>query len=83
MNHSLKCWPGPFEAIDADAKTFEFRSESDRRFAVGDNLDLMEWDPSDESYTGRHLCARVRYLLRGPAFGIPEGFVCMSIKVNR
>lgn len=79
MTHELKCWPGPFDAIRSGVKRFEFRSEADRRFAVGDTLDLREWSP-DCGYTDNRLAVLVTYLLRGPAFGIPFGFVCMSIE---
>lgn len=83
MKHDLKTHPEPFQAIAFGDKTFEFRND-ERGFQVDDQLLLREWDPdiSQDSfgYTGRSFFVRVTYLLRGPAFGVPEGFVVMSIK---
>ena len=84
--HILKTWPEPFEAIIEGKKTFEFRKD-DREFEVGDTLVLKEWEldasinePLDYFYfTGREHRCFVTYLLRGPAFGIPVGYVIMSI----
>jgi hypothetical protein len=43
--HVLKTWPGPFEALARGAKAFEFRRD-DRSppFALGDHLELREWE---------------------------------------
>src|SRR5690242_1788526 len=46
-------------------KRAEFRRD-DRLYAVGDRLDLREWDPATEQYTGFRLTARVTHLARGP-----------------
>lgn len=43
--HSLKVWPRFFAAIKSGEKTFEIRSKSDRVFAVGDLLELEEFEP--------------------------------------
>lgn len=43
--HRLKTWPGPFAALLEGTKTFELRRD-DRGYAVGDVLDLIEWDPA-------------------------------------
>lgn len=69
-------------------KVHEYRRD-DRGFRVGDELRLREWDActcgapgcTDGSFTNRELRARVTYLSRGPAWGIPEGFAVMSVKV--
>ncbi len=79
--HELKCWPEPFSAILDGSKTFEFRYD-DRGFAVGDVLELQEWDPHTRYAVGpeyRRAEVEVTYLLRG-AFGVPEGFVVMGIR---
>ncbi len=44
MNHPLKTWPGPFQAVWDGVKLFEYRV-NDRDFKVGDMLALMEYDP--------------------------------------
>lgn len=93
--HHLKCLPEPFAALADGRKLFEFRRD-DRGFQVGDVLVLMEWEPLPGGgcpspdptripeivarFTGRELYRRVTYILRGQRFGVPEGFVVMSIK---
>lgn len=73
--HDLKCHPDPFQAMALGHKTFEFRKD-DRGFREGDLLRLREMFGD---YTNREILMRVTYLLRGPAFGVPEGFVVMSV----
>jgi hypothetical protein len=78
--HELKTWPGPFQAIVDGTKTFEFRRD-DRGFEVGDILDLVEWDPHTKYAVGpeyRRLRVVVTYVLAA-GFGVPPGFVVMSI----
>lgn len=80
MNHILKTDPEPFQALWDGRKTFEVRAEDDRRFAVGDRLQLREYDPTTNEYKRREIEATVAYILRGPAYGIPEGVVVMSLE---
>jgi ParB family transcriptional regulator, chromosome partitioning protein len=78
--HELKTWPGPFAALWGGIKTFEFRRDDrEPRFEAGDVLHLYEFNPETQRHTGRMVAARVPYLLRGPAFGLPEGYVVMSV----
>lgn len=79
MIHELKCWPEYFQAVADGAKTAEWRREDDRHFDLGDSLVLRERDPAANAYTGRELVAVVTHLVRGPVFGIPEGYVMMSL----
>jgi hypothetical protein len=76
--HELKTWPVPFRAIKGGAKRFEYRKD-DRGFAAGDLLRLREWTPGYNRYTGDEVLARVTYLLR-KGFGLPDGYVVMSIE---
>lgn len=78
MIHELKTWPDPFEAVWMGSKKAEFRKD-DRGFRVGDGLTLKEWVPESENYTGREIYACITDLRRGPQFGIPEGFVMLSV----
>jgi hypothetical protein len=78
--HELKSWPGQFQAMWTGLKRAEFRRD-DRGYQVGDLLDLCEWDPSRQRYTGFRLTARVTHLLRGPELEVPAGFVVLSIEV--
>ena len=81
MIHELKTWPAPFQALVEGAKTFEFR-KNDRGFEVGDTLRLLEFDPIIARYTRRETHCDVTYLLRGPAFGLPKGYVVMAVKLR-
>jgi len=67
-------------------KTHEFRKD-DRGYRTGDLLVLREWDPAQSRlgtgdvphYTGRQVVCHVTYISHGPEFGIPEGYVIMSV----
>ena len=76
--HRLKTWPGPFAAVIDGSKRFEFRC-NDRDFRTGDCLHLIEWEPICSRETGRSCESRVTYALHGPDFGVPDGFVVMSL----
>lgn len=74
--HKLKTEPESFEPIVAGRKVAEFRKD-DRNFNVGDILRLREWS-KETSYTNQVVEVEVTHILRGPAFGVPEGYVMMS-----
>lgn len=76
--HELKTHPIMMGDIRAGLKKCEFR-RNDRGFAVGDTLLLKGWDPEKEQYTDDRIILCVTHLLEGPIFGIPEGFVLMSV----
>ncbi|MDW0314048.1 MAG: DUF3850 domain-containing protein [Nitrososphaeraceae archaeon] len=84
MLHILKTHPQPFDDVFRGIKTFEFRLD-DRNYQVGDILVLRKYDPDnsefffheDRSYVEEYV--RVNHIIRGPAYGIPEGYACMSI----
>ena len=82
--HTLKCWPEFFRAILDGTKTAEMRL-NDRNFEVGDRLLLREYCPVAEfkgptGYTGREAEVEVTHVLTGEAWGVLDGFACMSIK---
>ena len=76
--HRLKTWPEVFEATAAGLKTAEFRI-NDRNFQVGDSLMLQEYNPETCEYTGNHITMRINHILYGNQFGIPSGYVVISI----
>lgn len=78
QTHSLKTWPDPFAALERGEKSFEFR-KNDRDYMVGDQLVLNEWNPLTGDYTERILYRTVTYIVRGPAFGVPDGYCVMSL----
>ena len=85
MIHELKTLPQPFDAVRCGAKKHEFRV-NDRCFSVGDTLVLKRWNPEPGpnqllgNFTGESIEATVTYISKGPDWGIPEGFVVMSIE---
>lgn len=76
--HKLKTWPEPFDAIVAGLKPWEFR-KNDRDYHVGDILHLMRYDPEAQEYTGQTLDMTVTYIMPGNMYGIPAGYVVMSL----
>lgn len=77
--HRLKTWPEFFQAVKSGAKPFEIRVD-DRGFALGDRLELVEFDPGEGAgFTGQEHHVDVTYLLRGALFGLPENSVMMGI----
>ena len=78
MIHALKIESEFFLALCEGRKTNELRSETDRRFGVGDILWLREiaqqpsYDPDSPRYTGRHCLAEVTHVLRGEPWLAPS-----------
>ena len=71
--HQLECRWEYFSLIWSGQKTSEFR-RNDRNFAVNDILELREWDPVTEEYTGRSLRRRVTLVTPLGPLGAP-GYV--------
>lgn len=77
--HDLKTWPAYWPALESGAKTFEIR-RNDRGFQPGDTLNLREWDPDTELYSGRTLQRRVNYVLRdAEQFGLQSGYTILGM----
>lgn len=87
MIHLLKTDPEVFHRIATKEKTFELRKD-DRHFQVDDHLILLETVHTGKEmkegkpliYTGAALPFHVPYILRGPAYGLEDGWVILSIK---
>lgn len=85
-SHELKTDPEVFQAVIDGAKTYEIRKD-DRGFGVGDTLVLREtFNTGAEmaagrrlEYTGRRVEVKVGHILRGPIYGLADGWVIMSI----
>jgi len=84
--HELKTDPEVFQANLDGRKPYEIRFD-DRGYEVGDILILRETEFTGEEmnetgkplvYTGRRKELDVRYILRGPIYGLAEGWVIMS-----
>jgi len=77
MKHTLKTWPEYFQAVLEGKKTFEIR-ENDRGFQVGDELELIEYDPREGcGLTGLAIDCKITYITD---FNQKEGYVVISIK---
>lgn len=72
--HELKTWCEPFDAVWRGLKNYEIRKD-DRDYQVGDGLILRECAVTEDKVIN----AVITYLTRGPAWGIPEGLVVLSL----
>lgn len=79
--HVLKTWPDYFKLIKSGKKTFELR-KNDRDYKVGDRLDLMEYDPNKEEFTGDHIHVFITHILSDNPFIDLKGSVILSINHN-
>lgn len=73
--HKLKCEPHFFKSIVDGIKTFEIRY-NDRNFTVGDELQLDEWIPESNTFTGRHIIKKILYITE---FAQQPNWVVMSL----
>ena len=87
MLHELKTDRKVFDDVAAGLKTFEIRKD-DRGFAVGDVLQLRQTRHTGKEmtegapleYTGAVCEVGVSHVLRGPIYGLADGWVIMSIR---
>lgn len=79
FQHDVKIWPSYYREVLAGNKKFEIRV-NDRGYKVGDVLLLREWDPDNETYTGRFCKAAITYLLDSFA-GLSNDLCIMSTEV--
>ena len=73
--HELKAWPEYFDPVRHGIKGFEIR-RNDRDFKVGQLINLKEWDPEKERYTGREEKVKIQYITD---FQQKEGYIVMGI----
>lgn len=60
--HKLKTIQPYFEECWRQSKTFEVR-KNDRDFQRGDEIYLQEYDPRDNTYSGREIKGTILYVL--------------------
>lgn len=85
--HTLKTDPEAFRAVWEGKKTYEIR-KNDRNFEIGDQLRLRETKYTGQEmangkplkYTDREVIAEVTHMLKGPCYGLQDGWCIMSIK---
>ena len=78
MTHNLKCWPEYFGPLMEGFKTFEIR-KNDRDYLLGDTLNLLEWIPESEQFTGRNVSFLVTYIMDSEE--LKPGFVVMGLSL--
>ncbi|VAK67514.1 DUF3850 domain-containing protein [Enterobacter hormaechei] len=61
VTHNLKIWPEYFAAVRDGLKRAELRW-NDREYQAGDILDLCEWDPNEEAFTGYFISVTVTHV---------------------
>ena len=83
---TLKTDPQMFDYVAAGEKKFEIR-KLDRNFHVGDFLTLKRTMYSGEemangrplAYTGEEMMVRITHILKGPCYGLADGWGVLSI----
>lgn len=80
MIHELKTIQPYFDDVLSGKKKFEARSD-DRHYSEGDTLILKEYDPTNNTYSGREITALVTYKLCGGMYGVKLGHCVLSIDV--
>lgn len=61
VTHNLKIWPEYFASVRDGLKRAELRW-NDREYQAGDILDLCEWDPNEEAFTGDFISVTVTHV---------------------
>lgn len=80
MTYRLKTWPVYYSLVVSGKKQFEVRKDDRaQKFALGDILVLEEYDPTSQSYTGASATFEVTSVMKGPRFGIEDGYCAMGI----
>lgn len=91
--HLLKLDNALFVEVAQGVKQFEIRL-NDRHFQAGDYLRLLRWDPDEKGYmvqNGTHVTAdsadavsaRVSFVMYGGQYGLKEGYVAMSLELEK
>ena len=84
--HELKTDPTVFKYSFSMLNNFEIRY-NDRDYRAGDLLVLKETshtrkemdDGAPLEYSGRKIAVKVDYILRGPIYGLKDGWIIMSV----
>ncbi|WP_233609356.1 ASCH/PUA domain-containing protein [Citrobacter freundii] len=76
VTHNLKIWPEYFAAVRDGLKRAELRW-NDRDYQAGDTLDLCEWDPNEEAFTGEFISVTVTHVAELGQW--MPGYVLLSI----
>lgn len=85
--HELKTDPYVYDDVSNGHKLFEIR-KNDRNFKLGDFLHLKKTrysgiemkNGAPLDYTGAEMMVRVDYILKGPIYGLADGWCIMGIR---
>jgi Domain of unknown function (DUF3850) len=86
IEHTVKCWPIYFDAIESGEKPFDVRRD-DRGYQKGDILNLQKYDiklgyvcKSGLRFTTQSCRREITWILTGGQFGIEPGYVVLGLK---
>ena len=87
MTHELKTDSAVFQASKRGDKTYEVR-KADRAFEVGDFVVLKETRYTGQEmsagapleYTGDEVTKKITHVLKGPIYGLAEGWLILSVR---
>ena len=82
--HSLKTWPEYFEYVYEGEKTFEIR-KNDRDYRINQIIVLEEYDPHNNTYTGRWVKVIIAYITdfeQKPEY-VVFGFMVLEKSTNK
>lgn len=77
--HMLKTDPAVFAPAALNTKRYEIRVD-DRGIVEGDTLVLCETTADRATLTGKNCSRVVQHVLRGPCYGLAEGWAIFSIR---
>lgn len=80
MNHSLKTLPKYFQRVKDREKTFEIR-KNDRDFQVGDEVELVYYNPEDEREYNEPIYLEITYVFNGGQYGIDPEYCVFGFKI--
>lgn len=85
--HKLKSWTMFYKDIESGERTSDIRCTDDRRFKVGDIMELNEFDPVKFEYTGRVQRCEITYIQTNKSNpcaishdALKDNYVVLSIK---
>ena len=88
-HHTLKTDPSVYDRSAAGRKPWEIRL-NDRDYQVGDTVTLQETvfsgaqmrEGAALGFTGKELCGQITYVLRGPKYGLADGWCIFSVETD-
>lgn len=86
MRHMVKSWSMFYRDIEKGIRTSDIRL-NDRRYAIGDILELNEFDPVAFIYTGKKMDVEITYIQTNKSnpcaisqFALHDDYAVLSIK---